>query len=515
MSWSRMMRLVVPCLVFSFAVGGVLPTPIAILSPDSFAVAADEELDSTEETATEEAAAEEDSASGGEDASPVPVAEMSYEASNDYTINTLIMFICAVLVIFMQAGFAMVEIGLNSAKNVVNILSKNVMDFCVGVLLFLFVGFSLMYPGDKWIVKGYIGEPHSFVTRDAQTVEKDGVEVWKSKPGDSYSASADFLFQVAFAATAATIVSGAVAGRLKFGGYLVYTAILTGFVYPISGSWKWGGGWLDQMGFQDFAGSVVVHAVGGFAGLIGAMFLGPRIGRYTASGKSVPIPGHNLSMAGLGVFVLLVGWYGFNPGSQLTYSGALNAEATTYIALTTTIAAAAGGVLAMLLGWGMFGKPDLTMALNGVLGGLVAITANCDRVSQVDALIIGGAGGLLVVLGILLLDKLRIDDPVGAWPVHGLCGVWGGLATGIFGDLPDGIESVGQFFTVQLISTAAIVAWTCVTMAIVFGLLKAIGLLRVSPQEEQEGLDIHEHGMRAYPDQWVASSDFSVASGQQ
>jgi Amt family ammonium transporter len=443
------------------------------------------------------------------------VSSLSYDDANDYTINTLIMFICAVLVIFMQAGFAMVEIGLNSAKNAVNILSKNVMDFCVGVLLYLFMGYSLMYPGDNWISEGYLGNFTPFVSRDSQVVEKDGVEVWDAPPafdeGAYAASSADFLFQVAFAATAATIVSGAVAGRLKFVGYLIYTAILTGLVYPISGSWKWGGGWLDQMGFQDFAGSVVVHAVGGFAGLIGAIFLGPRIGRFTSSGKSVPIPGHNLSLAALGVFILLVGWYGFNPGSQLTYSGALNAEATAYIALTTTIAAAAGAVVAMLVGWGMFGKPDLTMALNGVLGGLVAITANCDRVSQPSALIIGGVGGVLVVVGILLLDKLKIDDPVGAWPVHGLCGVWGGLATGIFGALPDGIDNYGRFFQVQLISTIAIVGWTVVTMSVVFGLLKAIGLLRVSPQEEQEGLDIHEHGLRAYPDQWVASSDFSVA----
>jgi len=340
--------------------------------------------------------------------------------------------------------------------------------------------------------------------------------VWAAPPAYSDGAyasnSADFLFQVAFAATAATIVSGAVAGRLKFGGYLIYTAILTGIIYPISGSWKWGGGWLDRMGFQDFAGSVVVHAVGGFAGLIGAMYLGPRIGRYTSSGKSVPIPGHNLSMAALGVFILLVGWYGFNPGSQLTYSGALNAEATTYIALTTTIAAAAGAVVALLVGWVLFKKPDLTMALNGVLGGLVAITANCDRVSQAESLIIGGIGGALVVAGILLLDKLRIDDPVGAWPVHGLCGLWGGIATGIFGDLPDGVESVGSFFMIQLIGSLAIIGWAVVTMAITFGILKAIGLLRVSPQEEVDGLDIHEHGMRAYPDQWVASSDFSVAA---
>ncbi len=446
-----------------------------------------------------------------------PVDAVAYNDANDYTINTLIMFICAVLVIFMQAGFAMVEIGLNSAKNTVNILAKNVMDFCIGVLLYLFIGFALMYPGTNWIVPGWVGTPNAFVARDAQAQEVDGKSVWETPPfysgGVKYSSPADFLFQVAFAATAATIVSGAVAGRLKFGGYLVYTAILTGLVYPISGSWKWGGGWLQEMGFQDFAGSILVHAVGGFAGLIGAMFLGPRIGRYTSSGKSVPIPGHNLSLAALGVFILLVGWYGFNPGSQLTYSGIANAQATTYIALTTTLAAAMGATVALLFGWGLFGKPDLTMALNGVLGGLVAITANCDRVSQAESLIIGGIGGVLVVAGILLLDKLKIDDPVGAWPVHGLCGLWGGIATGIFGDLPDGIDSVGKFITVQAIGSLAIIAWAVGTMVLTFGVLKAIGLLRVSPQEEIEGLDIHEHGMRAYPDQWVASSDFSVAAG--
>jgi Amt family ammonium transporter len=436
------------------------------------------------------------------------VADISYDDANDYTINSLIMFICAVLVIFMQAGFAMVEIGLNSAKNVVNILSKNVMDFCVGVLLYLFIGFALMYPGTNWIYPGWLGTPAAFVSLDAQVKPDSDPAVWEAAPffsgGVKYSTSSDFLFQVAFAATAATIVSGAVAGRLKFGGYLIYTAILTGLVYPISGSWKWGGGWLQELGFHDFAGSVIVHSVGGFAGLVGAIFLGPRIGRYTSSGKSVPIPGHNLSLAALGVFILLVGWYGFNPGSQLTYSGIANAQLTTYIALTTTIAAAIGAVVALVVGWVMFGKPDLTMALNGVLGGLVAITANCDCVTQQGALIIGGVGGLLVVLGIVLLDKLRIDDPVGAWPVHGLCGVWGGIATGIFG--------AGKDLTHQLIGTAAIVAWTIATMVVVFGILKAIGLLRVSPKEEQEGLDVHEHGMRAYPDQWVASSDFSVAS---
>ena len=430
---------------------------------------------------------------GGTEAEVEAVAEVvAFDAADSaYTINTLIMFICAVLVLFMQAGFAMVEVGLNSAKNTVNILAKNVMDLSVGVILFLFVGFALMYPGE-WVVDGYLGQPSSFVERDDPAA-----------PGD-YSSSADFLFQVAFAATAATIVSGAVAGRMKFGAYLIYSALLTGLIYPISGSWKWGEGFLHTMGFQDFAGSVVVHAVGGFAGLAGAIVLGPRIGRFTADGKSVPQPGHNIAIAALGVFIHWIGWYGFNPGSQLTYAGAANAEATTYIALTTTIAAAAGAIVALVTGWILFSKPDLTMALNGVLGGLVGITANCDRVSQVDALVIGGVAGGLVVAGIILLDKLKIDDPVGAWPVHGLCGIWGGLATGIFGDLPEGIESVAAFIQVQAIGTVVICVWAFATMLTVFAVLKAVGLLRVSPEEEQAGLDISEHGMHAYPSDAIA-----------
>lgn len=424
-----------------------------------------------------------------------------YDAADfNYTINTLIMFICAVLVLFMQAGFAMVEVGLNSAKNTINILAKNVMDLSVGVLLFLFIGFALMYPGapdegvypeGAWIIDGWLGSPTAFVSLDEGDSSND------------YSSPADFLFQVAFAATAATIVSGAVAGRMKFGAYLVYSAILTGIIYPISGSWKWGGGWLAEMGFQDFAGSIVVHAVGGFAGLAGAIALGPRLGRYTADGKSVPIPGHNIAFAALGVFILWVGWYGFNPGSQLTYAGAANAYATTYIALTTTLSAAAGAVVALSIAWGLFGKPDVTMALNGVLGGLVAITANCDRVSQVESLIIGAIGGAIVVLGIVLLDKIKIDDPVGAFPVHGLCGVWGGVATGIFGDVPDGFE--GNFLMVHIIGSAVICAWAFFTMAIVFFVLKAIGLLRVSAEEETAGLDVSEHGMHAYPSDKISA----------
>ena len=414
-------------------------------------------------------------------------------ADYSYTINTLIMFVCAVLVLFMQAGFAMVEVGLNSAKNTINILAKNVMDLSVGILLFLFIGFNLMYPSE-WIADGYLGGFSPFVGGEVDGIASNESGVDASR---DYSTPADFLFQVAFAATAATIVSGAVAGRMKFGAYLIYSAILTGIIYPISGSWKWGGGWLDEMGFADFAGSIVVHAVGGFAGLAGAIALGPRLGRYTADGKSVPIPGHNIAFAALGVFILWVGWYGFNPGSQLTYAGSANAYATTYIALTTTIAAGAGAVVALALSWGMFGKPDVTMALNGVLGGLVAITANCDQVSQVSALIIGAIGGACVVLGIVLLDKLKIDDPVGAFPVHGLAGVWGGLATGIFG--------TSATFVPQLVGTVAICAWAFVTMGIVFFVLKAVGLLRVSPEEEQAGLDISEHGMHAYPSDGVAA----------
>jgi Amt family ammonium transporter len=471
--------------------GAVLMSGVSGIPPllSSHLAVAQEETSATDTPAAEAppaaAPAEAPAEASTAEAGPDPLEEFRKE--NDYTINTLIMFICAVLVLFMQAGFAMVEVGLNSSKNAVNILAKNVMDLCIGVILYLFIGYSLMYPGDNWMVGDVIGNITPFVSKS------DGVQE------TGWSNEADFLFQVAFAATAATIVSGAVAGRMKFTSYLVYSAILTGLIYPISGAWKWGGGWAGDMGFQDFAGSVVVHAVGGFAGLAGAIFLGPRIGRFTSDGKSVPIPGHNISFAALGVFILLIGWYGFNPGSQLTYSGAANANATTYIALTTTLAAAVGAIVALILGWMLFGKPDVTMALNGVLGGLVAITANCDRVSQVESLIIGGVGGALVVAGILILEKLKIDDPVGAWPVHGLCGVWGGLATGIFGDLPDGITSVGSFITVQAICTAAIVAWSFITMSIVFGVLKGMGMLRVSPEVEQVGLDIHEHGLRAYP----------------
>lgn len=453
--------------------------------------------------------------------------EIEDDARSSYTINTLIMFVCAVLVLFMQAGFAMVEIGLNQAKNVVNILFKNVMDLSLGMVLFLVVGFGMMYPattfgvGDAgegatygifgytmpqidtenwtvWFIGSDSFESEIATAKDVFFAGK-GKEAAVAEIGTSYSSAADFLFQVAFAATAATIVSGAVAGRMKFGAYLVYTVVLTGFIYPVSGMWKWGGGFLDQLGFQDFAGSIVVHAVGGFAGLAGAMVLGARHGRFS-KGKSIPIPGHNLAFAALGVFILWIGWYGFNPGSQLTYNGVGNAAVTTNIALTTSLAAACGAITAMLLAWVMFKKPDVTMALNGVLAGLVGITANCDRVTELGAIGIGAVAGGIVVGGIVLLEKLKIDDPVGAFPVHGLCGVWGGVATGIFGTIPDVFEgSRPAFIGVQCLATVIICIWAFLPMLGLFYVLKLVGFLRVSPEEEQAGLDVTEHGQHAYP----------------
>lgn len=453
-------------------------------------------------TTSQEAASEKEEAKTDDASAKEPAA--TFEQKNAYTINTLVMFICAVLVIFMQAGFAMLEVGLNAAKNTINILSKNIMDLSVGVLLFFFVGYGLMYPGSAY-EGGFFGFGGTGV--GGLGIETKGDVSLVTSEDTNWAPSADFLFQVAFAATAATIVSGAVAGRMKFPAYLVYSAILTGFIYPISGMWRWGGGWLangfENIMFHDFAGSVIVHAVGGFAGLAGAIVLGPRIGRFDR-GKSKPIPGHNIGFAALGVFILWVGWYGFNPGSQLTYAGDINANATAYIAVTTTLAAAAGSVAAMLVAWTLFGKPDVTMALNGALAGLVGITANCDQVALYSAVIIGAVAGVLVVAGVLLLDKLKIDDPVGAWPVHGLCGIWGGIATGLFGTAEN--MSIG----LQVLGTLAISAWAFVTMLAVFLGLKAVGILRVSAEDELAGLDISEHGMHAYPPVLV-SDDYSIS----
>lgn len=419
-----------------------------------------------------------------------PAAEYSIpdEVEISYSIDSLFLFLSAVLVIFMQAGFALVEIGLNSAKNAVNILFKNTIDFCIGVILYFFIGYAMMYPGADFAGK-YFG--YAQPNFDAEVSADDMKGGFSTATGTlrKLHPQADFLFQAAFCATTATIVSGAVAGRLKFSAYLIYTVFITGVLYPIVGFWKWGGGWLGAAGFHDFAGSAVVHACGGFAGLAGAWMLGPRIGRYNAEGKSIPILGHNLAYATLGVFILMIGWYGFNPGSQLAFSGGGNVTAVCKIAVNTTLAACAGGTVGMLLSWAVFKKPDLTMCLNGILAGLVGITANCDCVSNGESMIIGAVAGVIVMAAIMALDKLKIDDPVGAFPVHGCCGIWACIAAGIFGEKDIVVQTYGAF---------AIAGFSLVLMLAVFGGLKAIGLLRVSRQEEMEGLDVHEHGMPCY-----------------
>jgi Amt family ammonium transporter len=393
-----------------------------------------------------------------------------------YAIDNMFLLIFAVLVLFMQAGFAMVEAGFNSAKNAVNIMFKNIIDLSAGVLLFWFIGYSLMY-GSNEIIPGWL----AFSGFGISDVAPEAL-------GGNLNPQVDWLFQVAFAATAATIVSGAVAGRMKFTGYLIYSVFITAFIYPISGYWKWGGGWLDAMGFYDFAGSIVVHSVGGFAALAAVIVLGPRIGRFSEKGKN-PFPPHSIALATLGVFILWVGWYGFNPGSQLAFSGQFNTDITMLVAVNTTLAAGAGAVLAMIAGWIKQGKPDLSYTLNGALAGLVGITANPDLVTNVEAIIIGAVAGVLVVLGMELLERLKIDDTVGAWPVHGLCGIWGGIAVGIFGGVAMGPQVIGS---------VVIPLWAFGTSFVLFSIIKAMGLLRVSPEDEQAGLDLSEHGMGAY-----------------
>ncbi len=477
---------------FGLVLGSGLLASVASAQDEPAAVTEEvaEATDASAVVAGEPAAAAEEGAATEEAAAPEEA-----DLGVGYAFDNFVLFICAVLVLFMQAGFAMVEAGLNSAKNTVNILYKNLMDLAVGALLFFAFGFSIMYAGS------YVSETNPYFNAPHYGI-------YEATADRTFSPQVDWLFQAVFAATAATIVSGAVAGRMKFVAYLLYSAVLTGLIYPVSGFWKWGGGWLMQFGvqdaegawsmaFQDFAGSAVVHAVGGFAGLAGAIILGPRLGRFTSDGKSVPLPGHNITFAALGVFILWVGWYGFNPGSQLAFQGTGDIDATVLIAVNTTLAAAAGVIIATALSWIMFGHPDLTMSLNGALGGLVGITACCDCFSNTWSVVVGAIAGGLVVFGVMLLDKLKIDDPVGAWPVHGLCGVWGCLAIGI---LPNThLEGGSTSLMIQVIGTASICAWSFITMAGLFFALKAVGMLRVSPEEEKAGLDVSEHGMHAYP----------------
>lgn len=419
-------------------------------------------------------------------------------AGNRYAIDTVWLLVAAYLVFFMQPGFAMVEAGLTRSKNAVNILAKNFADFSLASIMFFLVGYAFMY-GDS--IGGFIGFSNFALSGAEPTTE------WMKLEGGEYAIWADWFFQAVFCGTAATIVSGGMAERTKFSAYLIATFFLSALIYPIVGHWKWGGGWLDALGFFDFAGSAIVHATGGMAALVGTMMLKPRIGKYGPDGKPRALPGHSLPLAALGVFILWFGWFGFNPGSQLAASGLANAEAIALITANTTLAAAAGAISAMMLVWGLYGKPDLSMCMNGALGGLVAITAPCAVVSPLASLVIGGLAGGVIVIGVRVLDALKIDDPVGAIPVHGFNGIWGTLAVGIWGQKALGLANDGLMhgggvtqLGIQALGAFAIVAFVMVTMAIVFTIVKVTVGLRVEKDDELRGLDIVEHGMEAYAD---------------
>ena len=397
-----------------------------------------------------------------------------------FMVDNLWILIAAALVFLMHLGFATIESGLTRQKNTVNILFKNVFIISMGVLTYAFWGFNSMYPGDfnGWFA---LGTPIANGFEGA-----DALANMTSNYAD-YTYWADFIFQAMFAATAATIVSGAVAERIKLGSFMIGATLLVAFVYPITGSWKWGGGWLDQAGFYDFAGSTLVHAFGGFAALAAASLLGSRKGKYV-NGQIKPILGHSMPLATIGAFLLFLGWFGFNGGSVLSADPGL----VSLVFVTTAMAGCAGGLAAMAASWLFLKKPDLSMALNGLLAGLVGITAGADVISPMASIIVGAVAGVLVVLSVVALDKAKIDDPVGAISVHGTCGIWGTLAVGIFGG--------SDFsFATQLKGTLAISLFAFFASLIVFGLLKFTVGLRVSEQEEEEGLDVGEHGVASYP----------------
>ncbi len=421
-----------------------------------------------------------------------PVFAAKSVSSNATAIDTVWTLVAAFLVFSMQAGFAMVETGFTRAKNASNIMMKNLMDFCIGSLAFWLLGFGIMFGADKL---GLFGTSGFFLSSANPST---GGGLWQF---------AYWMFQVVFAATAATIVSGAMAERTNFPAYLFYSVFISALIYPVVGHWIWGGGWLSKKGMIDFAGSTVVHSIGGWAALAGAIMLGPRLGKYNKDGSSNAIPGHNIPLAALGVFILWFGWFGFNPGS--TTSGTNLSIAT--IAVTTNLAAATAAIAAMFTAWAKFGKPDTSMSLNGVLAGLVAITAPCASVSPLSAIIIGLIAGILVVFSVDFIDKtLHIDDPVGAISVHGICGIWGTLAVGLFAQASYGQSSgagavnglffgggLKQFF-IQLEGVTATALWVFPTALLVFYLAKKIFGLRTSDEDQLKGLDITEHGMEAY-----------------
>ena len=406
------------------------------------------------------------------------------ESTALFTANNVWMMICTALVFFMHLGFSFLEIGLTRQKNTINILFKNFFIITMGLLLYAIGGFNLMYPGFEEGAAGFfkfagfgIAAPEGGMT----AAYADGGYTWWT----------DFLFQGMFAATAATIVSGAVAERIKLTSFMLFSIIYVGLVYPIVGAWKWGGGFLDGMGFYDFAGSTLVHSVGGWAALVAIFLLGARIGRFDKDGKPLAIPGHNLPLAAAGVLILWLGWFGFNGGSVLS----ADPELTSLTLVTTCLAAAAGGVSSAIFSNILYKNFDLTMFMNGVLGGLVGITAGADQMSPMDAVLIGAIAGVIIVLGVALIDKLRLDDPVGAVAVHLICGIWGTLAVGIFGAM----ASFDQFL-IQLAGVGIVGAFSVICSFAILIPIKATMGLRVDKEEELKGLDLAEHGMDAYAD---------------
>jgi Amt family ammonium transporter len=406
------------------------------------------------------------------------VATFSPAELNDFKIDNLWIMLSGCLVFIMHLGFASLESGLTREKNTINILFKNTMIISIGLLTYALIGFNVMYPGFSDDSAGILSLEAipNFITVEAG--DPDLTPAY----GD-YTWYSDFFFQAMFAATCATIVSGSVAGRVKLSSFLIFATCLLLFCYPVTGAWHWGGGWLSRLGFYDFAGSTLVHSVGGWAALVMAFLLGPRLGKYNADSAANAIPGSNMPLVAVGVFLLWFGWFGFNGGSVLSADPAL----TSLVLVTTSMAAAAGGLAAGLVSWTQ-GKPDVTMALNGILAGLVGVTASADSVTIQGAVIIGAIAGVIVYFSVIIVDK-KIDDPVGAVSVHLVCGIWGTIAAALFG---------GHNLVVQLIGIGAIGAYTVIFTLIVGSILKATLGIRVSASEEEVGLDVSEHGMKAY-----------------
>ncbi len=394
-----------------------------------------------------------------------------------FTVNNTWMLVATFLVFIMHLGFASLEAGLTQSKNTVNILFKNVSIIAIGILTYAVCGFNLMYPGEFNGYFGFAGFGISNPIGSAGLIDY---------AGGAYTYFTDFIFQAMFAATAATIVSGAVAERIKLSSFLVFSTVYVAIIYPIAGSWKWGAGWLDQMGFYDFAGSTLVHSVGGWAALVGAILVGSRLGKYGQNGQIKPILGHNMPLATIGVFLLWFGWYGFNGGSVLS----ADPGGVSLVFVTTTLAAAAGVIGAMITSWYVSKKPDLSMILNGSLAGLVGITAGADVISPMNSVLVGFIAGIIVVLSVIQLDKLKIDDPVGAISVHLVCGIWGTLAVGIF--------SAAHSLYVQALGVVAYGIFCLIGSILIFTVLKYSIGLRVSEDEEIIGLDIGEHDMESY-----------------